>query len=369
MNLLDEIITLINLKCEDNYWDFKEFPEENKACLLHDIICLSNSLHTGPRYLIFGVKDPEYGAEIVGLKKKQANRRNQAQFITFLRSKIFAGDIRPEVKLETITINGNEIDVLIIQDNPYKPYYLKEDFQDKDKKVLANFIYTRIGDTNTPRDKSADIYIIEKMWAQRFGLNLNLLDRFLLLLKKPNEWFKDIGNVKYCYYKKSPEFQIEFSTVEEFKEVYCLYYPNPVAYLGKTYLKYFSTTLLEIEFMYCDEMRIVLPTPDICSIDINEKQIFYYYFNLEEPSGALLHFFTGGTYNLNSRGGQGPFLIFSDKTDQDNFESYLSSNPELLDEPIDTIFPPNADLEVPGCIDRYQIGKIAKIFKTWKKTA
>jgi predicted HTH transcriptional regulator len=149
MNLETKILSLIKSKRENDHWDFKREPHDNKASLLHDIICLSNSIHRGDRYLIFGVSDPKEGTDIIGLSENQDNRKSQVEFIDFLRSKPFAGDIRPEIELHSIKIEENIIDVLVIFDNPYKPYYLTKDYREKDKIVKANYIYTRTNDTNT----------------------------------------------------------------------------------------------------------------------------------------------------------------------------------------------------------------------------
>ena len=43
-NLVNIVTDLISRKHEGDYWDFKETHHENKADLLHDIICLSNNL-------------------------------------------------------------------------------------------------------------------------------------------------------------------------------------------------------------------------------------------------------------------------------------------------------------------------------------
>ena len=142
----NNINKLIESKRE-GHWDFKETHHENKASLLHDILCLSNALYKGNKYLIFGVTDPP-GCEIKGVNN-DANRKTQANFIDFLRSKSFAGDIRPEIELRTIPIDKVEIDVFVIFDRPQKPYYLRDDCRDKDKIVRANSIYTRVLDTNT----------------------------------------------------------------------------------------------------------------------------------------------------------------------------------------------------------------------------
>ena len=104
MNIETEIFNLIESKREGDYWDFKQEPHDNKASLLHDILCLSNSLHRGNRFLIYGVSDPKDGTEVIGLTKEQNNRKTQVQFIDFLRTKSFAGDCRPEIELHTIEL-------------------------------------------------------------------------------------------------------------------------------------------------------------------------------------------------------------------------------------------------------------------------
>jgi len=89
MNVEIEIFDLIGSKREGDYWDFKQEPHDNKASLLHDILCLSNSLHRGNRFLIFGVSDPKEGTEIIGLMQEQKNRKTQVQFIDFLTQLAF----------------------------------------------------------------------------------------------------------------------------------------------------------------------------------------------------------------------------------------------------------------------------------------
>lgn len=170
---------------------------ENKAELLHDILCLANALHKGNKYLIFGVSDPREGCQIKGIEN-DAKRRSQTGTIDFLRSKPFAGDIRPEIELRTIEIEDHQIDILIIFDKPQKPYYLREEYRDRDKLIRANSIYTRNVDMNTPIDSSADIWFIELMWRERFGLDIQPGERMVNFLWKPEDWDKDIGNKKYA---------------------------------------------------------------------------------------------------------------------------------------------------------------------------
>lgn len=56
----DKIFELINLKQEGEYWDFKRQWHENKADLLHDIICMANNLSDNDGYIIIGI-DEENG--------------------------------------------------------------------------------------------------------------------------------------------------------------------------------------------------------------------------------------------------------------------------------------------------------------------
>ncbi|MCB1044420.1 MAG: ATP-binding protein, partial [Acidobacteria bacterium] len=180
MSFTHEISDLIASGREGKYWDFKEQYHDNKAALLHDIICLANSLHKGSKYLIFGVTDPYKGCQIVGI---QANRKySQSNLIDFIRSMKFAGDVRPEIELRTIELQEQEIDVLIVFDRPEKPYYLREDYKDKGKIVRASYIYTRNLDTNIAIDQSADLRIIELMWRERFGLDVQPAERMVTLL-------------------------------------------------------------------------------------------------------------------------------------------------------------------------------------------
>lgn len=51
------------------------------------------------------------------------------------------------------------IDVIVIRNDRNTPYYLTEQYQG----VFANNIYSRIMDTNIPKNASADIAVIEKL--------------------------------------------------------------------------------------------------------------------------------------------------------------------------------------------------------------
>lgn len=322
--LNENIEMLIASKKEGTYWDFKEIPHENKADLLHDILCLANAKHKGDRYLIFGVSDPSRGANILGLPPDMPNRRNQQQFIDFLRSKVFAGSIRPDISLHSIIVGNREIDVLQILDQPFKPYYLISTYSEGKRSARANHIYTRIGDTNTPIDSSADLLHVEHMWRERFHLDIPPREKMLYLLSRPHEWIKDLGNSQYAYNKDHPEYKVEFSALErsDSPEAYCYFYPNPTTYYGLAKLYYHSTILQELEYMTCDEMRIFLPVPKITRVSKDDFEGWYHYYTMHDLTGIFLKFLTDDTCSFSSgRILEPPFLIFKDNLEAREFKN------------------------------------------------
>lgn len=225
-----EIVALINRKQEGGYWDFKQQWHENKAELLHDIICLANNLENRDAYIIFGVKDET--CEIVGVNKKDANRKNTAKIVDLLRNgKFFVGDIRPMARVETITIGEKELDILIVENSHNTPFRLEKDFPNTDKNsqkkklktVLAKNVYTRVQDTNTPINMTADPDKEEKLWRKRFHIDESVYDKLLYYLSKPDDWIK-IGlygeDAKDTYnYQYSIKYSIEM--IDNYYEELC----------------------------------------------------------------------------------------------------------------------------------------------------
>jgi hypothetical protein len=198
-NELNNIVKkFIALQKEGSYWDFKQEHHQNNVDLIHDIICLANSNHNGDRYLIFGVSDD---FEIVGVEAKK-----QADIITLLRDAKFADDIFPDITLEHIEINNKNIDILTIKDRPYKPYYLIEQKKRANIIIQAGTIYTRVMDTNTPKNRVASSKDIEFMWKERFGLIQTPLDRMKLYLNNFGGWKHHNED---SFYLLHPEFTIK----------------------------------------------------------------------------------------------------------------------------------------------------------------
>ena len=267
--LKQEIIELINLKQEGPYWDFKRewYSKEKKQDLLHDIICMSNNLSNRDAYIIIGV-DEGNGHELVSVIDDK-NRRTTQNIVDFLREKQFAGENRPIVSVETIVINKNEIDVIVVHNSNNTPFYLMNDYE----KIKENYIYTRIMDSNTPIVKSADISNIETLWRKRFGLLLPPLEKFNIFLKDRNLWNQSTygsSSEKY-FYIYAPEFVIE-SKRDSNRKDYEFYLFNqtditPSWYLINLY--YNQTIMFSINGVSLDGGRYFTPVPKYDGISLN----------------------------------------------------------------------------------------------------
>ena len=202
MTFKTEIFQLVSLKQEGGYWDFKKQWHEKKSDLLHDIICMANNLHNRAAYIIIGI-DEEHEYEVVDVSTDR-NRRKKKKMVDFLKDKKFAGGIRPLVHVEQICMHCGEIDVIVIENSYHTPFYLTDQFEG----VRANYIYTRIMDTNTPIDKSADINNVEYLWRKRFHLDEAPVDKFSHYLKDIDAWEPIQSHGMGHFYKYVPEYTI-----------------------------------------------------------------------------------------------------------------------------------------------------------------
>lgn len=110
--------------------------------------------------------------------KKLQKEKKEADLNDILNNIEFSGGNIPIVNVRTLNINNKEIDVIIIKNTKNKPYYLEKNYGI----IKAYHIYTRTGDRNTHKDKNANFADIEYMWKERFGLNLDVEERFKFYL-------------------------------------------------------------------------------------------------------------------------------------------------------------------------------------------
>ena len=201
---------LIARKGEGVYWDFKREHHTSKGNLVHDVLCLANAEYAGPRFLIFGVDDTDFSLHDI---KGSDRRRTQADIASLFRDnagKFFQSRF-PTFDLCEIAIDGTLVDVLVIENEPKKPYYLVE----KIEKVRAHHVYTRVCDTNTPIDAAAQPHEVERMWRERFGLDAPALERGKRCLEEPAAWtVREENGFVCCHHDVFPEFTLRAASAE-----------------------------------------------------------------------------------------------------------------------------------------------------------
>jgi hypothetical protein len=330
-----EIMTLITSKREGDYWDFKEKYHTNKADLLHDIICMANNRAEKDGYIIFGISD-DY--EIKGIENDE-NRKSQQNIIDFLKGKKFGGGIRPTIELVTVSMEGKQIDVLIVKDSTDTPYFLSEDYIDGKRRVKANYIYTRIGDTNTDIDKSADINHIEYLWRKRFLLNRPPLVQIKQKLRIKNEWKRE-GDVYYNIF--NPEFTVCLEYDDEIgnPEFYSYLMTNQSTSYGILKIKCFGTKLYSRQFVILDGGRYITVVPEWGFIgDAHSMHDTYSYkYFVKGSLDFILHEFLLSENHeaiwARNRLYSG-VVIYNSEIERELFESYLQNNLPLLNQLIE----------------------------------
>ena len=266
----NEILDLILLRQEGEYWDFKRqwYEDGHEGDLLHDIICMANNLVNRDAYIIIGVdEENDYAPYDIS---NDENKRNTQGIVDFLRSKKFAGDCRPTVTVEKVKIAGYHLDVLVIHNSMNTPFYLKQEF----KGVHPNNIYARIQDTNTPKNESADIHYVEQLWKKRFGLHLSPLERMKILLQHKDEWDNVPGYESAKYYRYAPEYTIGYPCEDpenrDGYEYYLLNQTDNRPHWTMIRLKYHQTLLQEISGNFLDGGRHFSPTPQRDGFSVTE---------------------------------------------------------------------------------------------------
>lgn len=152
-----EIVELIELKKEGTYWDFKEEWHSKSDDLLHDILCLSNNTKNRDAYLIIGVKND---GTVIGTNQRMKSN----DVFDLLKTKKYAGDHMPEIEMKSVYYKFYEIDVLLCKSSKFVPFFLVE----RSGPVCDYQIYTRVGDTNTAKNRNASYSDMEKLWRIHF---------------------------------------------------------------------------------------------------------------------------------------------------------------------------------------------------------
>lgn len=327
-----EIQDLISLKQEGAYWDFKRewYSQNKKSDLLHDIICMANNISNRDAYIIIGV-DEENDYSFCSVKS-DPNRKNTQQLVDFIRNKPFAGGVRPIVSVESICFGENETDVIVVHNSDATPFFLTEKYQS----VMPNNIYTRVMDSNTPKNKSADLSYIEMLWKKRFGLLSPPLERMMIYLKHPSLWNYSPNDccIAKQYYKFSPEFTLE-SVMDDSKNGYQYYFLNQTDIRPKWYdinLYYHQTMIASLEGVALDGGRYFTPSPKTDGISLTQYHhldvLFKYY--IKNSIEYILHEFfyrpDGDDETIAHDKFMDCILVFETDTEKEEFKRFVVQN-------------------------------------------
>ena len=287
-SLLTTISDLINQRVEGQYWDFKLKHHDSKAKLIHDVLCLANAKRTGDRFLIFGVSNKDYSLHSIN---QDAGRRTQADLATLFRdnANTFFQSRFPDFYLREIKIDGTLIDVLIIADAPDKPYYLVKDYVERRQidpsgrleilTIRAHHIYSRVCDTNTPMNDSTQPHEIERMWRERFGLDVPALERAKRYLREPDAWSPMVENGcnMNFHHTTFPEFTLRVAGAEDHiarHEEWTRGERTDNNHAGYYELRYHQTLLARIRYVSFDDHKKSMVAPNW---EPRETGRFYFY--------------------------------------------------------------------------------------------
>ncbi|AMB94170.1 AlbA family DNA-binding domain-containing protein [Aerococcus sanguinicola] len=186
------------------------YTKEKKIDLIIDILNFVNTVHHEDCYIIIGIKDDS--REVIGVDIYDENRLQSEQITDQLRSLSLSGNYIPEIEVSSIEVKDKICDIITIYNTNHTPVYLLEDRRWGKKNIGAGQIFSRNQGSNTPIDRTAPDYIVEKLWAKRFHLDRDIKDRYNEVLKDYNNWtFVDSfnGNPARFIYNLDPNFYID----------------------------------------------------------------------------------------------------------------------------------------------------------------
>jgi len=203
----DKIENLISTKAPENEWlDYKQTWHNNNEDLLIDILSFTNTYHNEDCYLIFGIADKTF--EVVGVEN-DSNRKNQQNIINMLQNTSLS-TVFPKISVISLTVSNKTIDVLIIPNTKNVPLFLTK----RKRNLNVGQIFTRIGDTNTPKDRTADDYTVEKLYKKRLRLDTTIYERSEFIIEDVDNWTY-IDEERKLIYNFDPNFYITMGEYDD----------------------------------------------------------------------------------------------------------------------------------------------------------
>ncbi len=230
--------------------------------------------------------DEENGYNIKDISEDE-NRKSTQNLVDFLKNKKFVGEIRPVVYIETLQIQKSIIDVIVIKNTKSTPYYLTEKFQD----IISYNIYTRIQDTNTAKDKSADIDKVEFLWKKRFGLLSTPIEKLESFFDLEENWVTSITNETSKYYKFHPEYTISYDNdMRKGYEYYHFFQTDFTPSFINYKFNYHQTVLKEVLGISLDGGRYLTPCPETDGVSFSSFSRWDITFKYFERDSFLFRF-------------------------------------------------------------------------------
>ena len=382
------VVELASLKHEGDFWDFKRQWHDNKVELLHDILCMANSPVDDDKYIIIGI-DEENDYRPYDIKKDK-NRRNTKQLNDILRARSFMGGLRPTVRVEEVNVNGNTIDIIVIENSNKTPFVLTEDWtsgpKGREKTISCGNIYTRIVDSNTPINKTAENDTVEMLWRRRFHIDKTPLEKVAFYLHNIDDWSSDENGENY-YYKYAPEYTIsmEFDQ-EEFEydnDFLCKMYIDHRAHYSTAYVKVYGSVIKQFYYVGLDGFRFVTirPQAHIITTGDYKKSLFLTYIDKDSTEYGLYNFIKHTQHQTDYQNYQRDqwfehVIIFENEDERLQFIEYVKDNFDKIYEASkkqkslkDAVKEPNSKSDWSECDEKdwAQTKALVEEYAIWKK--
>ena len=308
--------------------------------MLLDILCLANTVHNEDCYILFGVAD---NGEITGLSEDSPNRKNQAAILDLLSNTVFAGDNVPSVAVETLTVKGKEIDVLTVFNSYNVPFYLKSKSK-RYNSIQMGYIYSRVGDRNTPINENSTMQQIEMLWKKRLGLLNPPLEQIVARLKNKLEW-KQLGDTYYNIY--NPDFKLvdEWDTEDRRhgnRPFYSYNQCNESTHYSTLKILCRETVLKKFEIVTLDSGRYSTPAPEWGFIHdpvYKSQSLYSYRYMIKDGIDYVIQQFLYDEENQEQWMAKYRFdevvLYFENKVEQEEFHKTIEDSPNIIEQYID----------------------------------
>lgn len=369
LSLEERIKYFINQRKETEYWDFKQkwsgkkkiiqnelkkFEKDEKTAslsqeqklkkaesnagklakeefkdLIKDIVCFSNTVHDRDCYLIFGVSN-DY--EIIGIGDDE--RLERARIEDVFSDMVFANGVRPEIDIDSVILDGKELQVITIRNEKRTPIYLEKEYG----AMKPGCIYTRHGDRNTPNHSNASPNEIEMLWKKRFNLLRTSLDFVFDSLNKEDEWIESEGDF-YNSFNPAYNIKVDRHSEDEINrkaEFYHFGMTNSAYSYEELNICYNEIKLDSYLMTWLDSGRLRIPVPENGFIDGVASETWgtnYRYFIENSKRYKLLKFIydpTNSDQYWAMENLKDIILFYRSESERKSFEHWLSIFPNQI---------------------------------------